>query len=88
MASKRLLKKNINYLFGDLIDECYLWMLVNPEKDSAGANAIIDEAVEFYDDTMMKVSNRKIGNSKSYFAQLSAEVEDKAKALVDKINTL
>jgi len=88
MASKRLLKKNINYLFGDLIDECYLWMLVNPEKDSASANSIVDEAVEHYDEVMQKVNKRKIEDSKKYFSQLSAEVEEKANSLVEKINSL
>ena len=88
MASKKLLKKNINYLFGDLIDECYLWMLVNPEKDAKQANEIIDEAVEFYDETMVRVSKRKVEDTKKYFAQLSADVEEKANALVGKINSL
>ncbi|MEN8138197.1 MAG: hypothetical protein ABFR62_07180 [Bacteroidota bacterium] len=88
MASKRILKKNVNYLFGDLIDECYLWMLVNPEKDDAGANKIVDEAVEYYDDLMVKINKRDIDDSKKYFGLLSREVEEKAEELVEKINSL
>ncbi|MCK5782570.1 MAG: hypothetical protein KAH10_08260 [Flavobacteriales bacterium] len=88
MASKRILKKNVNYLFGDLIDECYLWMLVNPEKDDKKATAIVDEAVEFYDDVMEKVNSKDLDNAKKYFGLLNREVEDKAKELVVKINTL
>jgi hypothetical protein len=88
MASKRVLKKNMNYLFGDLIDECYLWMLVNPEKDSTKANEIIDEAVEYYDDVMSKIASRDIENANKYFNLLNTEVEEKATELVEKINAL
>lgn len=88
MASKRILKKNVNYLFGDLIDECYLWMLVNPEKDATKANEIVDEAVEYYDDVMSKIANREIENANKYFSILNNEVEEKATELVDKINAL
>lgn len=88
MASKRILKKNVNYLFGDLIDECYLWMLVNPEKDASKANEVIDEAVEYYDSVMSKIASRDIENANQYFNLLNTEVEDKAVELVDKINAL
>ncbi len=88
MASKRILKKNVNYLFGDLIDECYLWMLINPEKDAAKANEIVDEAVEYYDDVMSRIASREIENANKYFNLLNNEVEQRATELVDKINEL
>ena len=88
MASKRILKKNVNYLFGDLIDECYLWMLINPEKDAAKANEIVDEAVEYYDDVMSRIASREIENANKYFSLLNNEVEQRATELVDKINSL
>ena len=88
MASKRILKKNVNYLFGDLIDECYLWMLINPEKDSSQANTVVDEAVEYYDEVMSKISNRDMENANKYFSLLNKEVEEKANELVEKINSL
>jgi len=88
MASKRLLKKNVNYLFGDLIDECYLWIIVNPEKEVAKANEIVDEAVEYYDEVMTRISKRDVEDSSKYFALLTSEVEEKANELVEKINKL
>ena len=88
MASKRILKKNVNYLFGDLIDECYLWMLINPEKDAAKANEIVDEAVEYYDDVMSRIASREIENANKYFNLLNGEVEQRATELVEKINAL
>ena len=88
MANKRLLKKNVNYLFGDLIDECYMWIMFNPDKESKGANDIIDETVEYYDDVMSKIGNRKIEDAKKYFGLLSREVEEKATELAGKINSL
>ena len=46
MASKRDLKKDINYVLGDIIEAVYIWELTNPGKDTKKSEAIIDEAIE------------------------------------------
>lgn len=85
MASKRLLKKNINYLFGDLIDQCYLWELVNTDDKSNKAETIIDEIVEYYDEVMTKINS---GKGAKHFSELTKKVEIKATEIASKINDL
>lgn len=85
MASKRLLKKNINYLFGDLIDQCYLWELVNTDDKSNKAETIVDEIVEYYDEVMTKINS---GKGAKYFSELTKKVEIKATEIASKINDL
>ena len=43
MASIKNLKKDINYILGDIIEECYIWELENPKKETVNTEAIISE---------------------------------------------
>jgi len=45
MANKRDLKKDINYVLGDIIEAVYVWELANAEKPTKESDAIIDEAI-------------------------------------------
>ncbi len=53
MASIRELKKDINYVLGDIIEAVYIWELTNPSKDNKKAEAIIDEAIVTFDDLIL-----------------------------------
>lgn len=84
MASIKNLKKDINYVLGDVIDEC-LSKLTNDTKKS---EAIVDEAIAVFDDLMGKVNAKNVENKKAHFKAISTELESKATALLDKINQL
>ncbi|WP_025743911.1 hypothetical protein [Aquimarina pacifica] len=88
MANKRDLKKDINYVLGDIIEEVYLWELQNPEKDNKPGEAIIDEAITSFDAFMERVNDRKIENASKHFKVLREDLEKTAKALVEKVNAL
>lgn len=88
MASVRNLKKDINYVLGDVIEECYVWELLNPKEDSSKSEAIIDEAIVTFDELIAKVHAKNVENKKAHFKSISTELESKAKALVDKVNNL
>ena len=45
MASIRDLKKDINYVLGDIIEEVYVWEMENTDKGTEKSEAIIDEAI-------------------------------------------
>lgn len=88
MASIKNLKKDINYTLGDIIEECYVWELLNPKEDTAKSEAIIDEAIATFDDLLDNVHAKNIENKKSYFKNISKELEIKAKELIQKVNSL
>ena len=88
MASVKNLKKDINYTLGDIIEECYVWELVNPKKDTKKSEAIIDEAIEVFDELIAKLHAKDVDNKKTHFKAISAELEEKANGLVAKINKL
>ena len=88
MASVRDLKRDINYVLGDIIEAVYIWELTNPDKDTKKSEKIIDEAIETFDDLIAKVNAKDVENAKAHFKGISQELEDRGRKLIDKINAL
>lgn len=88
MASVKNLKKDINYVLGDIIEECYVWELLNPKDDTKKAEAIIDEAITAFDALIEKVNIKKVADKKAHFKTINTEFESTAKSLLEKINSL
>ncbi|WP_372745870.1 hypothetical protein [Lutibacter sp.] len=88
MASVKNLKKDINYVLGDIIEECYVWELLNPKVDTKNAEAIIDEAITTFDALIEKVNKKNIADKKAHFKAINVEFESAATSLLEKINSL
>ncbi|MCW5520254.1 hypothetical protein J1N09_10420 [Aureitalea sp. L0-47] len=88
MASVRDLKRDINYVLGDIIEAVYIWELTNPDKDTKKSEKIIDEAIETFDDLIAKVNEKDVENAKAHFKGINQELEDRGRKLIDKINAL
>lgn len=88
MASVRNLKKDINYVLGDIIEAVYIWELTHPEKDPKEAEAIIDEAILVFDELIVKVNDKNVENKKQHFTAINQELEERGRKLIDKINAL
>ena len=88
MASVRDLKRDINYVLGDIIEAVYIWELTNPEKDTKKSEKIIDEAIETFDELIAKVNAKDVEDKRKHFKGISQELEDRGRKLIDKINAL
>jgi len=88
MSSIRNLKKDINYVLSDIIEECYVWQLSNSDKKTDKSEKIIDEAIAVFDDLIAKVNTKKVANRKKHFKTISKELEKKAVSLLGKIEKL
>jgi hypothetical protein len=88
MASVRDLKRDINYVLGDIIEAVYIWELTNPDKDTKKSEKIIDEAIETFDDLIAKVNEKDVENAKAHFKGINQELETRGRKLIDKINAL
>ncbi|UMB61593.1 hypothetical protein MHL31_05150 [Lutibacter sp. A80] len=88
MASIKNLKKDINYVLGDIIEECYTWEILNSKADKKGAEAIIDEAIEAFDSLIEKLNAKNVENYKAHFKSVNKELEETAGKLIEKINKL
>ncbi len=88
MANVRDLKKDINYVLGDIIEAVYVWEYTNTSKDTKKSEAIIDEAIETFDTLISKVNDKKAENKKAHYKAIASELEEKGRALIEKINKL
>ena len=88
MANVRDLKKDINYVLGDIIEAVYVWEYANTDKDTKKSEAIIDEAIETFDTLIAKINGKNVENKKAHFKSITNELEEKGRALIDKINKL
>jgi len=88
MANVRDLKRDINYVLGDIIEAVYIWELTNPDKDTKKSQAIIDEAISVFDELIAKVNAKDVEDNKKHFKAINQELEVKGRKLIDKINAL
>ncbi|MCK6648349.1 MAG: hypothetical protein L6Q66_01725 [Bacteroidia bacterium] len=92
MANRRELKRNINGLVGDVIEECYNSLLNNEGKNEAQVEAIVDECVDLADELIEKVNSaKKLQNRaerKKLFSDVKEKLGDKVIELIEKLNNL
>ena len=87
MASIRDLKKDINFVLGDIIEAVYQWEVATDNENSEEGSALVDKAIEAFDYLMDKV-NTKADDKKAHFKSIRNELESKATELVEKLNAL
>ncbi len=88
MSSVKNLKKDINYVLSDVIEECYVWQLANSDKKMDKSEKIIDEAIAVFDALIEKVNTKKVADKKKHFTAINKELEKKANSLLEKIGKL
>ncbi|MGH1383835.1 hypothetical protein [Kordia sp.] len=88
MSNKRDLKKDLNYVFGDIIDAALIWQIANPGEDTSKSEAIIDESIKSFDELIAEANKRGVENAKAHFKGIRQSLETKATDLVTKINSL
>lgn len=88
MANVKNLKKDINYVLGDIIEAVYLFELSTSGKPTEATNNIIDEAIVSFDNLIAKVNAKNVENKKAHFKQINVELEQVANQLIAKINEL
>ena len=88
MASVRDLKKDINFVLGDIIEAVYIVDAANNKQDSKEGAKIIDKAIETFDELIAKVNQRNVENRKAHLNKVREDLEKKATSLVNDLNKL
>ena len=84
MSSIRKLKKQINFKLSDVIEEVYVWQLLNDAKEKG--EKIIDEVIETFDDLIHKANvGRFVEDRKKHFKEVTQELENKVDELLKKL---
>lgn len=88
MASIRDLKKDINFVLGDIIEAAYFWEASNPQEDHKEAEAIVEDAIALFDELIVKVNDQGVENRRKHLKAVNVELEEKASQLADRVNAL
>ena len=88
MANVKNLKKDINYVLGDIIEAVYLYEITSTGKPTEETNKLIDEAIAAFDVLITKVNAKDVEDKKAHFKQIRKDYEAAANQFVAKINEL
>ena len=79
MASRKDLKKDIDFFVFELISDCYDCIDENPDKDFSGFEAIINDIVDLQDELLAQINQydtKSESNSKEYFKVIKNELTE------------
>jgi hypothetical protein len=84
----RDIKKDIQYVIGAFIDDCTLFLNMNPDSKNADEiTGLIDKAVDLYNDLRDKVvKSAGAENPKLCFDSIRKELLEKTDALYDELS--
>ncbi len=92
MASKKNLKKDINFLTDEVIGTCLMHQALNKGKKDNELDEIINETLIFREELIEKVNNPKPTdankNLRSYYRNLYSELLKKVNDTFDKLNEI
>ncbi len=84
MANKRMLKKHINAMIIDVIDECIYLQELNNDKAEA-AEELIEEVITTYNELISRMNS---GKTKADFKSIVSDFDQKSVIFLDKLNAL
>ncbi len=88
MASIRDLKKDINFVLGDIIEAVYQWEAATDNTNSEEGSSIIDKSIQAFDELMGQIHQQDVEDKKAHFKAIRSELEQKATALIGDLNKL
>lgn len=88
MAKRRILKKSINYIIGDLFAECAYIRLTLPEAERGKVDGVMTDILKLQDDFISRISHTEPGNVKGFYKKLYEDFNAKVDAILDTIGKL
>ena len=82
----RDIKKDIQYVIGAFVDDCTLFLNVNPGKNADAIADLIDQAVDLYNDLRDQIVSAPKEGVKAYYAGISKQLLEKTDALYDELS--
>lgn len=91
MASRKDLKKDVDYLIFELISECYASINERPDQDLSGYEQIINDIIEMHEDLLSRINqfDTKSGeHSRKYFKNIKIDLADGLKKAYKSLDLL
>lgn len=88
MASRRELKKTVNYISGELFSECLINSMFVPGTDKAKADQLMAEILKMQDEFISRISHTDPGNVKGFYKKFRSDFNAKVNEIIDAIAKL
>lgn len=88
MASRRELKKNVNYIAGELFSECLVNSMFVPGTDKEKADKLMGEVLAMQDEFISRISHTEPGNVKGFYKKFRGDFNAKVNEIIDAIAKL
>ena len=77
----RNIKKDIDYVLSAFVEECATCVAVNPKANDEAIAALMEEAIDLYNDLRDKVNVKVDGGKKAYYDSIRKELLEETDAL-------
>ena len=85
----RDIKKDIEFLIGDFVDDCILFAMIHPEDEkTTGAEKLIDEACDLANNLFDRVNHPDKKNVKAHYKAVSQDLLSGMDSLCEKLSAL
>ncbi|WP_291586975.1 hypothetical protein [Bacteroides sp.] len=88
MASRRELKKTVNYISGELFSECLINSMFVPGTDKTKADELMTEILKMQDEFISRISHTEPGNVKGFYKKFRSDFNTKVNEIIDAIAKL
>lgn len=88
MASRKVLKKNVNYITGELFAECLVNSMCVPGTDKKKADELMGEILKMQDEFVSRISHTEPGNVKGYYKKFRSDFNAKVEEIIDTLGKL
>ena len=88
MAKRRLLKKSINYITGELFADCLAHKCYVAGNDPQQCDALLTRILKLQDEYISRISHTEPGNVKGFYKQLRESFNADVEAIMDEIDKL
>ncbi|MDR2936172.1 MAG: hypothetical protein LBU80_02365 [Rikenellaceae bacterium] len=89
MASRRDIKKDIDYLVSEVVSNCYTCLYFHPDKKHEQIIGIIEEAIELRNELFSRIKPAEKNNARlvrKHYAALRIEMLDKVDGLFSQLS--
>ena len=85
---RRLLKKQVNYIAGELFAECVVLTQVVSGIDEKKVDDLMTRILYMQDDFISRISHTQPGNVKGFYKAFKADFQAQVDAIIDEIGNL
>ena len=88
MANRRNLKKQVNYIAGELFTECMINSLFVPGTDKTKADELLADILEMQQEFISRISHTQPGQVKQFYKKYHQDFNARIKTIIDNIAAL